>query len=201
MTRHKPTETKKTPKTEIHVDRQPRSVSLDRSKRLSSSMEKLFARATAPRSMQDKKREHAHDRSDESDTETPPAKIHPEEVTEEEDTATASAELVAMNTDAAPDLTNADANQKEEGFTLVSSRNEKRREKALNNASSREETSVTTQHGFRPKLSTETALLHVSKQIHDAIDNREIYLLTLCDLSKAFDSASHTILLKKNALN
>ncbi len=54
-----------------------------------------------------------------------------------------------------------------------------------------------TQHGFRLKLSTETALLHVSKQIYDAIDNREISLLTLCDLSKAFDSVSHSILLKK----
>ncbi len=29
-----------------------------------------------------------------------------------------------------------------------------------------------TQHGFRPKLSTETALLQVSKKIYDAIDNR-----------------------------
>ncbi len=56
-----------------------------------------------------------------------------------------------------------------------------------------------TQHGFRPKLSTETALLQVFKKIYDAIDNREISicLLTLCDLSKAFDSVSHDILLKK----
>ncbi len=52
-----------------------------------------------------------------------------------------------------------------------------------------------TQHGFRPKLST--ALLQVSKKIYDAIDTREICLLTLCDLSKAFDSVSHDILLKK----
>ncbi len=56
-----------------------------------------------------------------------------------------------------------------------------------------------TQHGFRPKLSTETALLQVSKKIYGAIDSREICLLTLHDLSKAFDSVSHDILLK-NAL-
>ncbi len=54
-----------------------------------------------------------------------------------------------------------------------------------------------TQHGFRPKLSTEIALLQVSKKIYDAIDNREICILTLCDLSKAFESVSHDILLKK----
>ncbi len=57
-----------------------------------------------------------------------------------------------------------------------------------------------TRHGFRPKLSTDTALLQVSKQIYDAIDNREICRLTLCDLSKAFDNVSRDILLK-NALN
>ncbi len=54
-----------------------------------------------------------------------------------------------------------------------------------------------TQHGVRPKLSTGTALLQVSKKIYGAIDNREICLLTLCDLSKASDSVSHDILLKK----
>ncbi len=58
-----------------------------------------------------------------------------------------------------------------------------------------------THHGFRPKLSTETALLQVSKKIYGPIDNRKIYLITLCDLSKAFDCASRDILLKKNALN
>lgn len=54
-----------------------------------------------------------------------------------------------------------------------------------------------TQHGFRPNLSTETALLQVSKKIYDTMDKREICLLTLCDLSKAFDSVSHNILLRK----
>ncbi len=40
-----------------------------------------------------------------------------------------------------------------------------------------------TQHGFRPKLSTETSFLQVFKQIYDTIDEKEICLLTLCHLS------------------
>ncbi len=54
-----------------------------------------------------------------------------------------------------------------------------------------------THHGFRPKLSPETTLLQASKKIYDAIDNRELCFLTLCDLSKPFDSVSHDSLLKK----
>lgn len=54
-----------------------------------------------------------------------------------------------------------------------------------------------TQHGFRPKLSTETALQVITDKIYDNMDNKKISLLTLCDLSKAFDSVSHTILLQK----
>ncbi len=38
-----------------------------------------------------------------------------------------------------------------------------------------------------------------AKKIYDVMENREICLLTLCDLSKAFDSVSHNILLKKCA--
>ena len=53
------------------------------------------------------------------------------------------------------------------------------------------------QHGFRPKLSTETALTILTKQLYENIDNKRISLLTLCDLSKAFDSVNHTILLNK----
>ena len=54
-----------------------------------------------------------------------------------------------------------------------------------------------TQHGFRPNLSTETALLKVSKKIYETLDKREVCLLTLCDLSKAFDSVNHNVLLRK----
>ena len=53
------------------------------------------------------------------------------------------------------------------------------------------------QHGFRPKLSTETALLKICDRIYNNIDNKKISLLLLLDLSKAFDSVHHTILLEK----
>ncbi len=53
------------------------------------------------------------------------------------------------------------------------------------------------QHGFRPRLSTETALTTVTDAIYDALDNRKISLLSLCDLSKAFDSVKHSFLFAK----
>ena len=53
------------------------------------------------------------------------------------------------------------------------------------------------QHGFRPRLSTESALTVITDAIYNNIDNKKISLLTLCDLSKAFDSVSHDILLRK----
>ena len=54
-----------------------------------------------------------------------------------------------------------------------------------------------TQHGFRKHLSTETALIKLTEKLYENIDNNEISLLCLCDLSKAFDSVSHSILLEK----
>ena len=54
-----------------------------------------------------------------------------------------------------------------------------------------------TQHGFRNRLSTETALLKVTDEIYKNMDNGKITLLSLCDLSKAFDSIHHGSLLMK----
>ena len=54
-----------------------------------------------------------------------------------------------------------------------------------------------TQHGFRSKLSTETALMQITDAIYRNIINDFITLVALCDLSKAFDSVSHRILLHK----
>ncbi len=44
------------------------------------------------------------------------------------------------------------------------------------------------QHGFRPKLSTETAVIVITDKIFNNMDSKEISILTLCDLTKAFDS-------------
>ena len=55
------------------------------------------------------------------------------------------------------------------------------------------------QHGFRPKLSTETALTTVANKLYTNIENKKLSLITLLDLSKAFDSVHHDTLLKKLA--
>ena len=54
-----------------------------------------------------------------------------------------------------------------------------------------------TQHGFRPRHSTETALVSVADRIIAATDRGEISLLCLIDLSKCFDIIDHSILLSK----
>lgn len=56
------------------------------------------------------------------------------------------------------------------------------------------------QHGFRSRLSTETALLTVTNAIYENMDKQNISLLALCDLSKAFDSVHHETLLNKLSL-
>ena len=47
------------------------------------------------------------------------------------------------------------------------------------------------QHGFRPHHSTETALLSVSDQLLSATDRGEISMMCLIDLSKCFDVINH----------
>ena len=53
------------------------------------------------------------------------------------------------------------------------------------------------QHGFRKNHSTETALVQVTDRIFHAMDQGQIALLVLLDLSKCFDVVSHATLLKK----
>ena len=44
---------------------------------------------------------------------------------------------------------------------------------------------------------TEQALVNVTEQIYKSVDKSEITLLVLLDLSKAFDSVNHDLLLNK----
>jgi len=53
------------------------------------------------------------------------------------------------------------------------------------------------QHGFRTRHSTETALITVSDRILSAMNQQEVTLLCLLDLSKAFDVIDHQKLLSK----
>lgn len=53
------------------------------------------------------------------------------------------------------------------------------------------------QTGFRIGNSTQTALVRLSDDVRLAIDRRMVTLLILFDFSKAFDTVSHTILLRK----
>src|ERR1700722_12547913 len=53
------------------------------------------------------------------------------------------------------------------------------------------------QSAYRPHHSTETALLRVQNDILIGIDKKEVTLLVLLDLSAAFDTVDHTILLNR----
>ena len=53
------------------------------------------------------------------------------------------------------------------------------------------------QYGFRPKHSTEFAVIEFIDRIYKHLDNNANPLAVLCDLSKAFDTLDHSILLSK----
>ena len=53
------------------------------------------------------------------------------------------------------------------------------------------------QYGFRPKHSTEHAALELIDRITNKMDTNEIPLNIFLDLSKAFDTIDHSILLNK----
>ena len=55
---------------------------------------------------------------------------------------------------------------------------------------------ASSQHGFRPRHSTETALLSVTDHILSATDRGEISILCLLDLSKCFDVIDHEFLIQ-----
>ena len=56
---------------------------------------------------------------------------------------------------------------------------------------------IISQYAYCNNSSTEQALVNVTEQIYKSIDKGEISLLVLLDLSKAFDSANHDLLLNK----
>ena len=57
------------------------------------------------------------------------------------------------------------------------------------------------QSAYRPKHSTETVLLKITNDLLLALDRGEVSILTLLDLSVAFDTINHNILLRRLQLS
>ena len=53
------------------------------------------------------------------------------------------------------------------------------------------------QHGYRKGKSTTTALIEAVEKITEALDRQEVTEIICCDLSKAFDTVDHKVLLDK----
>ena len=53
------------------------------------------------------------------------------------------------------------------------------------------------QYGFRKKHSTNHALISITEQIRNALDDNKFAFGIFVDLQKAFDTVNHDILLKK----
>ena len=53
------------------------------------------------------------------------------------------------------------------------------------------------QYGFRKKHSTNHALISITEQIRDALDNNKTAVGVFVDFQKAFDTVNHSILIKK----
>ena len=53
------------------------------------------------------------------------------------------------------------------------------------------------QSGYRSHHSTETLLVRLLSDLHTSIDNGEVTILALLDMSAAFDSVDHNILIRR----
>ena len=50
---------------------------------------------------------------------------------------------------------------------------------------------------FRPKFSPDLAIHNLCQNMYNALDSKMFQLTVFCDLTKAFDTISHNILLEK----